>query len=554
MKFFPLFLLLFIWSSLSAQSRLAATGPENLSPNAGTLIGSDLNTSFDNLTFQWRMYDHFDPAHAYDQGSRYIMGYDRLGHQYLTDYVNPPGWNVEFTIPNNNIQASGARIASFQYTWTFEGISDAFGQHFQYAVTITTTRDGIRAVLPSKKPEGVRAPFPRNTAMMRRKMNDGGSGPVTGNPPTLPLTYDSITQFPSLGLYKVTVVKKHANSRDTTTVETIHQFITLVDYLVVVMGDSFNSGEGNPDIPGESDDACWCKHEVITTITNKITGDALDMNIPAIWLEPEAHRSFGSGAALAAERLEMSDPHSSVTLLTVATSGAKIDQGLLFPQHCEWQNHGQVDEVKSYVGNRPIDFLLLSIGINDVGGGTDGVGAILAEAADPTPPGFQESQVYYRALAAINQIPDKFGLLNDKFSHTLNIKHVLLIQVPANIFRDGQNQVRSTDDGLLFAVEYQDIKLIDQFAFRVTDYQKAAAARYGWTYIDGVVTAFTGHGFFREYTSDSWFVSPEESCLIQGDWNGMIHPNPEGHAKICELVYAGISQLIPVFQVPTQTQ
>ena len=71
------------------------------------------------------------------------------------------------------------------------------------------------------------------------------------------------------------------------------------DLLVVSLGDSVASGEGNPDGPGIH------------------------------WLEKRCHRSLRSGAAQATRAVERGDRHSVVTFVPLACSGATIDAGLL---------------------------------------------------------------------------------------------------------------------------------------------------------------------------------------------------------------------------------
>src|SRR6478672_11439489 len=77
--------------------------------------------------------------------------------------------------------------------------------------------------------------------------------------------------------------------------------VDLRDLLVVSLGDSVASGEGNPD-PGR---------------------------IGFHWLEQRCHRSLRSGAAQAARAVEQGDRHSDVTFVPLACSGATIDVGLL---------------------------------------------------------------------------------------------------------------------------------------------------------------------------------------------------------------------------------
>jgi len=123
----------------------------------------------------------------------------------------------------------------------------------------------------------------------------------------------------------------------------------LKDLLIVSIGDSVASGEGNPDRPklfvvcfSESD--CISKlHDQGATqwqIDRKLCVSALRMCFaPAQWQDQRCHRSSRAGPALAAWSLERLDPHTSVTFLHLACSGAGIDKGLVGPYE------GQVPEV-----------------------------------------------------------------------------------------------------------------------------------------------------------------------------------------------------------------
>jgi lysophospholipase L1-like esterase len=117
------------------------------------------------------------------------------------------------------------------------------------------------------------------------------------------------------------------------------------DLLVVSIGDSVASGEGDPDGP---------------SLFNPR------------WLETRCHRSLRSGAAQAALALEAGSPHSAVTFLPLACSGATIDRGLLGPFGGVQRNTAlgdlpaQASQVARLQKLRRIDALLLSVGANDV--------------------------------------------------------------------------------------------------------------------------------------------------------------------------------------------
>ncbi len=129
--------------------------------------------------------------------------------------------------------------------------------------------------------------------------------------------------------------------------------IVVEDLLVVAIGDSYASGEGNPEryrLPnGEA--AEW----------------ADGLADPAVaGAHAAAHRSTVAWPALTALALEKADPGSSVTFVSVAASGATVARGLLDGQSPDLPV-AQMDQIAALVGEREIDVLLLSIGGNDIG-------------------------------------------------------------------------------------------------------------------------------------------------------------------------------------------
>ena len=52
------------------------------------------------------------------------------------------------------------------------------------------------------------------------------------------------------------------------------------------------------------------------------------------------------------------------------------------------------------------------------------------------------------------------------------------------------------------------------------------ASEFGWVFVSGIAQASDGHGYCAD---QPYFVSAEESCLNQGDFEGMLHPNSLGH-------------------------
>jgi lysophospholipase L1-like esterase len=120
--------------------------------------------------------------------------------------------------------------------------------------------------------------------------------------------------------------------------------------IVVAMGDSYASGEGNP-----RNVRAWLRK-----------GGAID----PYWDDDACHRSALGAPALAALQLERASRFTSVTLVDVACSGATVDAGILGAQLAAGQRESQVEQAARILGPHAADVVLLSIGGNDVGFGS----------------------------------------------------------------------------------------------------------------------------------------------------------------------------------------
>jgi hypothetical protein len=166
------------------------------------------------------------------------------------------------------------------------------------------------------------------------------------------------------------------------------QPVVVRDYLVVSIGDSYGSGEGNPDIPQQmAEDPIF--HIPLPWVVRN-----------AEWQDKRCHRSAIAGPAQAAIQLERSDPHSSVTYLSFACSGANIENAAYkdvnpFDPYADGNQTSkgsgildryagidapdpnnfdpatflpdQITQVSSAVGTRKVDALVMSGGGNDIG-------------------------------------------------------------------------------------------------------------------------------------------------------------------------------------------
>ncbi len=127
--------------------------------------------------------------------------------------------------------------------------------------------------------------------------------------------------------------------------------------VIVSVGESFASGEGNPDEKGRAADGAHQvaarKHCKFNT-TWMIARDRMpDMEKKPSWLEREGHRSLLSFHALATKEMLKQWPH--VIFLSFAKSGATIYSG-------DRTNdiYDQLADVRSLLGDYKIDALLIS--------------------------------------------------------------------------------------------------------------------------------------------------------------------------------------------------
>lgn len=168
--------------------------------------------------------------------------------------------------------------------------------------------------------------------------------------------------------------------------------VSIQDFLIVSMGDSYASGEGNPEKHvTEPDRAYWADDGTAQSDNDfEDTNFCLDCDesntgyiggtphVVASSLQNQyhirSHRSTFAAPAQVALSLENADPHTSVTFVFLAQSGATIYNGLIGPYDGAVDVYpsadamkSQVDQLKDLIGNRPVDALLLSAGGNDVG-------------------------------------------------------------------------------------------------------------------------------------------------------------------------------------------
>mgnify|MGYP001412082471 CR=1 FL=1 len=343
------------------------------------------------------------------------------------------------------------------------------------------------------------------------------------------------------------------------------------DYLIVSLGDSFGAGEGAPDVR-----ANW------------------DLDQHARWANERCHRSFNSPAAVAARQLEESDPHSSVTYLSLACSGATIARvtwehdwsgepfdGFPGPSDGRWRGAGvllgyiggvppedenapplptQLDALTDLVGSRPIDALVLSGGGNDIGfsdilryctihaqctWGDDGAG--LRRRADPLK---NQLPYSYDALAA--------GLDD----HGLVIRSLQLMEYP-ELARDRDGDfcdsiLKDTNRFVFTEVTRQELLELDGYAYQpLLQTMRAKSVEHLWTYVTGIGDDFAGrgrssmgHGYCVPWY-DRWINTAHDGSNFQGPKGnematmGTAHPNVVGYQMMAQRLLESVRAVTP---------
>jgi uncharacterized delta-60 repeat protein len=333
------------------------------------------------------------------------------------------------------------------------------------------------------------------------------------------------------GVYPTTVDALDAAGQ---VVATAQRDVIVQDFLIVSIGDSVGSGEGNPDVRCVG--ACG-------NLKEEPAGS------PAVWQERGCHRSHFAGSAIAPLEIENGNPRSSVTFLHLACSGASIGQGLLGAYDGIEGRHNydpQLKAIQDAVGGREIDALLISIGANDIRFSEALKDCALVHKK------FSDCVKKWDAPmeTALAELPDGFFSLNACLSGSdsscavgldrqqrrrwgspvtsLGVarEHVYI----TTYFDPTTDESGSACDsfGLLDVNATERDWFSDTVIPGLNQNVVEAAGTYSWNLIDGAAGAFRGHGYCADDAS-RWIRTVGESLLYQGDIDGTIHPNELGH-------------------------
>jgi hypothetical protein len=384
--------------------------------------------------------------------------------------------------------------------------------------------------------------------------------------------------FPAQGTYHVTLTVT-----DPSNVSTPYpQDVTIKDLLIVSLGDSYASGEGNPDVP--------------ETYSTDIFGGNPHIDTPARWEDRRCHRSAYAAPAQTALALEGADPHTSVTFLSFACSGATIDTssdggawafdpyapvppnkpvgtgvlgpyiGAEPPTYSAFDDNAlnyndklpsQIDQL-SYAlgptsGRRPIDALMLSAGGNDIG--FSPIAGVCVLYSDCTNSQVTNATVTGREALSdrVNESAAAMASKYDALATALapfDAGKTYITEYPDPTRNDSGNYCDKILDDVIpwwmapllalvavpngynpppppFQMEGNEVAWAggtvgSELKHEVTN----AAQAHGWTLVTGINddqgNLFSGHGYCA---SDSWIRHAHDATYLQGPLGQMLPPD-----------------------------
>ncbi|MDX2156767.1 MAG: hypothetical protein SFW09_09670 [Hyphomicrobiaceae bacterium] len=364
--------------------------------------------------------------------------------------------------------------------------------------------------------------------------------------------------------------------------------VRVEDVLIVGMGDSFGSGEGNPDVPVRfskerttdyGDPASGQLSGYPARAGDwKTIGDKQFQDANPRWLDQACHRSLYSHQLRVALQLAIESPQRAVTFVNFACSGAEIVRGIFlrYRGH-EWvptpPDLSQVSAIaQEQCGKRParnydlpeayhiggkvpelqgglvlrkcdpeharrIDLLLVSIGGNDVGFSRLVANAVLADQSLLRRVGGWMGEVHGHAEAQklLDGLGDRYKSLNRALHNLLHIPwkeadRVLLVGYPAlTLLDDGRAVCPDSRAGMTVAPDFElsEQKARDSMtaADRLDSIMKSASRQHGWSFVNGHRSRFNGRSICAGWIERA--VSTADDLRLPRKINGDWEPyNP----------------------------
>jgi hypothetical protein len=144
--------------------------------------------------------------------------------------------------------------------------------------------------------------------------------------------------------------------------------------------------------------------------------------------------------------------------------------------------------------------------------------------------------------AVLPYLPDRLNVIDDFIKANLNVAAVYIVEYPVAHFDgpDGRTiQGCEIFHTATFGVEADEAQAFKAGAERLNAALREAAQSLGWVYVGGIAQAFERRGYCTP-PDDRYFRTAVESCQLQGDWDGIMHPNAAGTAAIARQIAAAL--------------
>ena len=236
-----------------------------------------------------------------------------------------------------------------------------------------------------------------------------------------------------------------------------------------------------------------------------------------------------------------------MTFLSYACSGAKITEGLvgwydgieppgghdphelLRPQ--TWQVTSDICQGATFAGDptcrdngREVDFLIISIGINDIG--FSDIIKSCVEIFDC----HVSNTVNNNLNSAFSSLPSKYDQLSSDINRRFKVFNTIITEYPDATHNENGNYC----DVILGTFGHNELQWASRSVLsRLNQAAYEAANRKGWIYIDNIASQFKTHGYCAG--DERWFRTISDSRVIQGPFccplesAGTLHPNVLGH-------------------------
>lgn len=323
-----------------------------------------------------------------------------------------------------------------------------------------------------------------------------------------------VTKVSEEGAYDVTLTQERGGS-----IGEANKTFEIDDLLIVSLGDSFGSGEGNPDKGLK-------------------------------WQSKQCHRSARSGFAKAAARVaaDAADEDRTVTFVHLACSGGLVADpnlsdddamgGLLDPYKGVVSKGydvlpSQLDQMEDLLGDRlaHVDAVMISAGGNDIGFATIIKDCILnGEACKEG----TRDEIFEAKLEALHDSYGKLGMELDNLGVGDN---VLIAQYP-DFTRDDDG--KTFCQALLGTFSRTEWKWANGKLTQLNDEIAAQASEHGWATVSSHVQRFRKHGYCAKKT---WMVSVTKA-LLQANLAAPFHPNAHGQAAYATALYPVLKKTV----------